>query len=386
MQDTDGPSDALTALHEHLGGAERPLRALLEPRNDGVLLGPAGAGKTSLLASLARACEAVTVDLELDLVPGGALARLIGGLARGLAGETPLPSTAEAATYDLQLKLEGQAFAPLPAGERQFEITVQDTPGLAVFDAVRDWGAAPGGVAQILDEACSANWLVLCVDATNPQPCLWQAAVPQLVARLASKTNRLIRRGSANRTNRAGDYPEFVAQERKLPQQRVLVLLTKIDRVCTEALRLLEGSPTVRQDRRLRELSHLGGEGLARRLDPLRMVDDALGGGALRALQAALPQGGQIAVGMSSALGFPPAAADDVARVRRLPEPTGPLLSWRPFGLREALTFLATGQCLYPITAVQTVSGLTSPSGQVLFLTSDGAITSGPRRNGIGRR
>lgn len=374
-------ADPLAVLTRDLGVAaevERWRRKLLEPRNDCVLLGPAGCGKTSLLASLARACEVATADLELRLVPLGSLPGLIGDFARDLVGEAVLPHTTNAATHKLQLELRGQILAPHPGHHGiELEITIQDTPGSMLFEAVRDWASTTGTVAEILDEACSASWLVLCVDAVNPHPALWQAAVPQLVARLAAATRRLVPRGSSEQVAGVGDYPALMAQERKLPQQRVLVLLTKIDQVCAAALASLRSSREVNRDRRLRELADLGGEGLARRLDPFPMVQSALGGGALGMLRAALPRGAQIAVGITSALGFPPAQEGGVlnsaARARSLPGPEDPLRAWQPFGLRETLIFLATGQCLHPVTPIDAVSALTPTAGQVLELAGDGS-------------
>src|SRR4051794_27738196 len=52
-------------------------RLIAEPRNDCVLLGPSGAGKTALLSSLSQAC-AVAGSSEFALLPHEELAALVG--------------------------------------------------------------------------------------------------------------------------------------------------------------------------------------------------------------------------------------------------------------------------------------------------------------------
>jgi hypothetical protein len=304
----------------------------LKPRLDGVLLGPTGAGKTALVAALQRACEAATPALGLELVPGLTLANLTG------TGPSAAP-----VTYDFQLRFRGGAFPESPESPTNFSVLLRDLPGRSFFDSSIDWDHPDGATAEGLAETASAAWWILLVDSFAPRPELWQFRLPQLIAHSVYRDPSATVRVAGASLRHQSQTPSL-ALKRRLVQQRVLVLLNKVDLLAEHALAELRSLPRSTLDPRLRALETLDGPSLAARLDPVRTAQDLLGGG-LGQLRAALAEEAQLAVGWLCATGFPPTRPDEAIGTGR-------------FGVREAMTFLATGRCLPPIHPVTSLVDL----------------------------
>lgn len=295
------------------------VRLSVEPRNDCVLLGPRGSGKTALVSSVRRAGE-LADPREFQAVPLGALANLAGEAERYRFGAGDWQATHAATSYSLQTKVNSEDFL----------MKVHDGPGDLFFPFSKErWETADP------DQRCDlqATCLVLCIDAENPQPGLWQASLPPLLDRLLTraKHDRLIRRVS-----RDTDFPRLRTPKQQLPFERVLVALTRIDPLIEEAMRTFDeasGNPRYRLPR------NLSPEDLALRIDPIRLLHDRVGP-ILGLLRSALRGDAKLAVGLTSAWGL------------RSAEP----LSWSPFGVREALVFLTKGECHGPVVCVEAES------------------------------
>ncbi len=291
----------------------RVSRLVAEPRNDCLLLGPSGAGKTALLSSFGQAC-AVAGSTELALSPHEDLGALAGEAESFRHGAGNWQPTGETTTYGFQLR----------AGAEEFFLKVQDGPGglLFPFSPAR-WDALPETEKHAYAAAC----LVLCVDATDPRPDLWRTSLPPLLARFAIPSDSLLPRLTAPPPTRSADFPRLLAPGRQLPYQRVLVVLTQVDRLVQEALRHYKAGYRLARGRVPPPPSATE---LALQIDPFRLLDQHVGS-ILGQLHAAAPMA-DLAVTLSSAWGL-----------------TGPDGGWSPFGVREALLFLATGECREPV-------------------------------------
>jgi hypothetical protein len=292
-------------------------RLVAEPRNDCLLVGPSGAGKTALLSSFSQAC-AVAGSADLALLPHEELAALAGEAEAYRFGGRKWRPTVETTTYALQLR----------AGSKDFFLKVQDGPGGLLFPFFpARWDALPNVERHAYEAAC----LVLCIDATNPRPDLWRASLPPLLTRLATSSGSLIPRITAPPRDRGADFPRLLTPSRQLPYERVLVALTRIDGLVQEALRVFEAGHRHARGRVPQRLSPIE---LALQIDPFRLLEDRVGA-ILGLLRAALAPHAELAIGLTSAWG--------------LNELHGP---WSPFGVREALHFLTDGVCREPVVRV----------------------------------
>ena len=115
---------------------------------------------------------------------------------------------------------------------------------------------------------------------------------------------------------------------------RFLLLLTQVDKLCHQ---LPQGI-----DRTVR---------FAEMIDPVEQARELLGVPVLKTIQNSLKPRAQFAVGVISAMGFHPRTGDPFADVDGTPlnldSESGEdiLRRWTPFGIRDAIYFLATGKC-----------------------------------------
>lgn len=309
-----------------------------EPKHDCILLGAAGAGKSSFLSVLGRACQGEErEDLKVAVSPGAALAALAGEAARLVAGGAgEMEATTEPASYDFQLMVETRTTELL-----HLEVIAQDLPGGEIFGLSA--GEPPpkrSARAKLwLQAARRASCLVLCVDAMQPERLRWEILLPQLIDDLSVSSGRLVARLS-----RLGqhDVPPMLSPKRQLPYSKILILLTKIDQVCaavtsaTAANRSTTGKPVPPI---LSRLAHRPRQ-FATQIDPVCLAVDRLGGTFLGQLRAAAAPDTSLAVGLVSAWGF---VTSDAA-------PS--LETWLPFGIRESVLFIATGEARQPVKAL----------------------------------
>src|SRR5215203_3686897 len=100
-----------------------------EPKHDCVLLGAAGAGKSSFLSAIGRECQReVGEDFKVAVVRGEALAALAGKAAHLVAGRAAeMEATMEPVSYNFQLTIE------TGTTELHLEVTAQDLAGGEIF-------------------------------------------------------------------------------------------------------------------------------------------------------------------------------------------------------------------------------------------------------------
>jgi hypothetical protein len=207
--------------------------------------------------------------------------------------------------------------------------------------------------ARCLVTAQEATCLVLCIDTTNPQPCVWQATLPRLVNALASSTGSLIETLASRERDSTTGVPRILSPKRKLLHSRILLLLTKVDLLFAQVMGALRTKASRHSRGNIGPLLLLGlaenGIGALGLLDPVGLIEDLLGPDILPQLQSAILPSSRLAVAAVSARGiasFPSQAS------------VGPpglclsSLSARPFGLSEALRFLVGGSAFHPVTEV----------------------------------
>lgn len=309
----------------------RAAASWLDPMAEGVLLGPEDAGKTSLLAALQAACKDPSPGPLLSLVPGARLAHLT---STGISGPDR-----ETNPYSFQLHAHGPDGAVREPG---YAITVVDTPGRVLFDPQADWAAEGSPPAELLSGLRDTTWLLLAVDSMTYQPGLWSRRLPQLVAYLARERpgKRVLLPGPAAKSHPHSFHPPMMP-ELRLPHERALVLLTKFDLYAASCLADLRRAPRHELDLRARGLAEEGtAKELALAIDPVQTAQQLLGGG-LGVLRSALAPEAQLAVVPASATGF----RDEFGRTQ-------------PFGLRQALAFLATGERARPLALVRSLNDL----------------------------
>jgi len=313
-----------------------------EPKHDCVLLGPSGAGKSSFLSALLRACQGdIQGGFSLSLFPGEALAELAGEAARFVAGgSNAITPTKEPVSYDFQLDVR----APGSNDPLSLEVVTRELPGRELFGPPEGEPPPLSRSTQArlwLQAARRASCLILCVDSMATDRLRWEILLPQLVESLAVSSGRLI-----DRLSRSGqsDLPPVLSPKRQLPYTRILVLLTKIDEACTAATSaiLSQGPPAPEPISPVLANLARRPRDLAEKLDPIRMVEDRFGTALLGQLRAAAAPEVRLAVGLASAWGFGGSAA---TRTRG----ASALERWSPFGIREALLFLATGEARHPV-------------------------------------
>lgn len=313
-----------------------------EVRHDCILLGPSGVGKSSLLGALGRSSAHELEETQISIVRGRALADLSGQAALAMGSVASiLEPTADPVTYDFQLTVQTRlGTAPIEA-----EILLQDWPGGVLFKAGRKDSLHEDPQAQrCLRAAQETSNLVLCIDSMLPNRLLWEIILPQLLSNLTVSAGRLLPRlGRAGRT----DVPPILSPKRHLPFDRVLILLTKIDVLCNAVVEAVSDSelpstgPISPLLLRLAQNPH----DLARHLDPLRLTEDCLGRALLDQLLSALKPQAKLAAGLTSAWGLETLPNTD--------EQGSPALhKWSPFGLDEAILYLATGETRTPVALI----------------------------------
>jgi len=321
----------------------RVVRLLAEPRHDCLILGPPNSGKTALLSSFSQASELVD-HRDFQAFAQGALADLKEWAHRHRHDSASWAPTSHPATYSLQVTIKTNAVL----------MQVRDVPGKCFFPFVDTWW---NDLTPDERYAFSAPNLVLCIDSLEPQP-LWGESLPKILDRLATNPGPPIPRLGSPLPPQDTEYPCLLPPKRQLPFKRVLVALTRIDPLIHEAIQALQNASEILSPLIPRSLKP---EELARRIDPVCLVLEQVGP-VLGQIRSALAPEAELAVGITSAWGFE-------------------LEPWVPFGVREALLFLADGCCEGPVTRVEPDSSLQAVSGRWTDITDDFPTnTSGGQR------
>jgi hypothetical protein len=354
-----------------------------------VLVGPRGSGKTSFLASLGRAFELERPPEWSRFVAGGKLTGLINAspAISGAEQEALVSPEAPWTTYIFQIGLRSaEAGTTGTAGE--MEVSILDTPGW-FFETLAFEGLGKTDQDKMPDlvrAARNAHCLVLCIDVGERL---------DRKVRLVSFVNRLLGVGP-RRVQRIGakpwparESPWERAPRLELPFDRVLVLLTHIEILCTEAARRLARARTEwlavppTEIRNLAAYRGLSAWGAAELLDLWPLAEDQIEG--LDLLASSLKPNAQFAVCGVSAAGLertPPNVQGDASEPlapRSLggstseslsfgPGESEPLLKPSPFGIWPSLLFMTTGRVVTPLLAIdRTCKPAVSPRWSRLY-------------------
>jgi hypothetical protein len=308
-----------------------------QPRADWVVLGPKGAGKTSILAGLRASCERCDTrsGSGLRVVPLG-LADLEAREAPNLRRRLPTTPTATAGLYSFQSELVG---SPLAGEAADLDVVVRDVPGTWAFPE-DGW---PDG-DRLRATVVGTSALLLVADASAPNPEIWERGLPHLLSELAFPGSHLVPR--ADTVLRNGSYPKRHELRMRWPFERVLVVLSKIDALVESAVRSTYSEwsrARSSDDALLSRVAHLSPLELAEDLSPVEQVEETIGN-QLNALRAVMPTGARLAVGLTSAWGIDQAETGQSVTTAASDAP-----AWQPYGLQEVLLFLVHGRVQFPV-------------------------------------
>lgn len=315
-----------------------------------VIFGPSGAGKTSLLATLDAACYADSPD------HGGLSAvwdrrnddadRLQREGRQWIAFDIPTSPTSSSTTYPLELTT--RRITPLlrRSTMKVHQLRCIDLPGdqlCAPLVPLRNGTTSSTPTTPLLapgrrNELTDATSLLLVVDATRPHSATLDASLAGVLDRLASSCPGEQPRQSlaARLLGRLGLRLERIAPRRtRLSVKRVLLLLSKVD-VLAAAMADQHRCSTGE------EVSALA---IAQSLDPLGLALELLGLRCLMTLHRAIGTDADFAIGACSASGFCPESGEAFLRWSPGRSPDERLRTWTPFGVNDALHFLAFGTC-----------------------------------------
>jgi hypothetical protein len=194
------------------------------------------------------------------------------------------------------------------------------------------------------EQARGAQLLILCVDTKESQRDFWRLALEQVVHDLAQRQEEL----ETDESN--AELRKILPTSRStrgcahcLPFKRVLFLLSRFDLLLETALESQNGYGF------LKLITALEPRHLARALDPVPQLCSLLGTSTIGKVLHAMQEDAEIAVGAVSAKGMSLNLSRLHAKARGRPGGAADLAEWRPFGVKEALEFLITGQCTAPV-------------------------------------
>lgn len=340
--------------------AAGPASAPRSYRRKAVIVGPSRAGKTSLLMAIYRACSIVERDgVHLHFVADRETAPLVERAIQIMVDEKARQDGTQAQeTYRFEIAALPDVGARqwLPVEPMNFEI--DDGPGGALFpseplehqafpEMLKRWRQ------QMITSLREADAIVLCVNADTPDVVNWETNIVALIAEAASELELkpgIMRKVAA--VARREPPPEPISIHR-LKAKRVLVLLTRADRVCSRLSSDLRQKPPGDDDLPsvMRRLRGMAPGRLAPTLEPISSARGYLGETSLVTLRRALHPDARFAVGICSAGGFtedgeaywneegkPQIESGDADKREDI------LKRWMPWGVRDALYFMATGK------------------------------------------
>lgn len=318
-----------------------------------VLVGPTGAGKTSLLASLDAACfdeGARGERLAIFWNRQSDAADLLQRAARQWIGFGDSPSsTATSTAYSVELTSSRRPSLLRRSAMKVTQLRFVEEPGQHLFPASSDAKEheAPTLTLRQQVELAGATTLVLVVDASRQCGATVEATLPSLLDRLASSRpgERLGRRPGGGILSRVGLFSGRAAPRRnRLGVKRLLLLLNKVD--------VIANAEASAQRAAGEAVSALA---VARALDPIGLALEVVGARCLRRLRRSVGADADFAIGVVSASGFyrESGEAFSASNVR---SPDERLQAWAPFGVGDALRFVALGRCgptIQPITEAE---------------------------------
>jgi hypothetical protein len=331
-------------------------------------MGPSKVGKTTLLASIDQAAHTRSPWSEapkLTVVPGASDAdpqkrrySLADAVKRAvqtiLTPSAYMSATDQACTYEFTMTAT--------VGQRTYgaDVVTHDGPGGALFPPIdgepnaqlADWEM------ELIEGAKTADAIGLCLDPTDMDHlAACHLYLPSLLGRISSSFEpqprlpstifeRILERFGIERPI---DFTETA--RRHMRARRFILLFTKADLMVEQHLQSKVGVGWVDVDERPVRLVEM--------IDATRQACELLGEGVLHRILDALPPDGQLGVAFTSAWGFDPLTGYPFM------EPRGnePLLTegtdrherlrdWTPYGVREAMVFMLTGEAHAPVSLV----------------------------------
>ncbi len=281
-----------------------------EPLRLCILLGTPGAGKTTLAAAWGRPTPSTVVGAPI-VTPDDSLRDWMQA-ADGNFRDPGRPAATR--LRDVGLRVQ-------PAQGNPAQWTLRE----ASAEVFGNGSHAPtrSGAGLLSPPTPAQGWtsmaLVLCIDGAQPQSELWQRVLPRQIESWSTAT--------------VGDT------QGRLPFDRVLLLLTRVDRFCARACGAAQRGPGAAR----KALAGMKPEGLAMRLDPTQQVRAVLGDDLVGRLLSALKPGAATAAGLACTLGF---GGTQVAPQALPPWST---TTWKPVGVREAFRFIDGGASSFPL-------------------------------------
>ncbi len=257
----------------------------------GMLLGPPSAGKTTLIAAMARSCR-IPVRSKIDLRWRAAgdsqsiqeLSELLDKsvaqiLDKNLRDDEKNKATNRHVRYDFniegRLNLEDSFNGPQLFN---MKLSFHDGPGGAMFTTDKAvWDDQEQTRKSMLRDSKNAYTLIFCFDGSIRSGRLMHSSLFRILPLLQQQRRR-------------GNYIEAM---------RVLILLNKADQVCDKFYRqMLEKNPELRKNR------HFTPQSIARDMDPLAMAVECLGYEAIKMIRDSMRADAELAVGLTSTWGF----------------------------------------------------------------------------------
>jgi hypothetical protein len=306
------------------------------------MIGPVAAGKTTLLTAIKRACDLPSGDgMDLEFIPEKPTAEKIKTAINKITNRDPgHEATGDVGHFPFEIHVNRNA--PnfwSPALEADLHMVMSDGGGEFLLPSGDDQDIHRRQFREeLVNAALKATSMILCIDVTKPDSTLLEKELAISFAEMARPykfpspvhwRTRLwsrLRRRPAPRPN--------VRKKLCLNVDRFLLLLTQVDKLCHQL------PPTIERPVRFAEM-----------IDPVEQARDLLGIPVLKTIQNMLKPEARFAVGVISAMGFHPVTGDPFADVDGTPlnlaSESGEdiLRRWTPFGIRDALYFLATREC-----------------------------------------
>jgi hypothetical protein len=305
--------------------------------NPCVMIGPSKSGKTTLLIAIGRACSLSYGDgLKLEFVAGENTANKMKETINKITGRKGGPeATLDVGEFPFWIHVteKPKNFWEVPL-DTDLYMVMGDAGGEFSFPEAELEGSALGHRASLVGMAQDAAALVFCVDVTKPRADVLERELPVLLSRITKRMPVRVpvswQQRLRDKLHRRQRSPVQMRERRCLNVSRFLILLTQVDKLCHKLDKPAWFASTI---------------------DPVEQVRELLGLSLLNSIQSALQPGAIFAAGVCSAWGFHPVTghpfADANGKPINLVAETGVeiLRRWTPFGIRDAIYFIATGKC-----------------------------------------
>jgi hypothetical protein len=306
-----------------------------------IMLGPSASGKTTLLTAIKRACDLPSDDgLNLEFIPEKATAvKIKQAIDKIINRQQGHDATLEVGNYPFEVHVNAKALNFWsPPLEADLHVVMSDGGGEFLLP-IEDKNDATHIKyrKELIDAALNATSMILCVDITKPGSTLLEK---ELAISFAEMARPIVFSSPVHWTTQLWSKlqrrpvpPGRSRRKRCLNVDRFLLLLTQVDKLCYQLPSSIER--TIR---------------FAEMIDPVEQARDLLGVPVLRTIQSMLKPGARFAVGVISAMGFHPITGDPFADIDGTPlnlaSESGEdiLRRWTPYGIRDAIYFLATGE------------------------------------------